>query len=273
MQSVAQMFAMRDIKAECLLDKLRLCSGDIVYVSGSVVEGLGDASSDFDLFVLTSDDRVRTQRELFASERRVLQERHEFGISYFDLEGVEFDAEYHPRSKFEELFESLRTLKPSRKTLWESFHALGRFDRSYALELLHRFRVGKPLGDPSAFLELRRDFDEEAFIRWNVFYFLMNCEDFAKGVRRSLREADLESGLLKLRCFYDALVDASLFDSGISLDRWKWRLPKLRMLGNDLLLQNYLSVQFRDPQDSAAFVQRMLDEGLRCHSRMLARYE
>ena len=128
-----------------------------------------------------------------------------------------------------------------------------------------------------AYAALRARFDEQTFLDWNVLFSLMECEDYTKGTRRSLREGDPQSACLKLRYFYDSLVDGALFSAGESLDRWKWRLPKLRRLGDAALLDDYLSVQLAAPAyDGAAlaeFVTTALGRGLQRHSRLMGRFQ
>jgi hypothetical protein len=86
-------------------------------------------------------------------------------------------------------------------------------------------------------------FDEWKFLTWNTHFHLIEAEDYIKGVKRSLSQNDYENAYLKLLRLYDSLADAKLFSSGESLDRWKWRLAKLRKLGDPEFLALYLDVQ------------------------------
>jgi len=124
---------------------------------------------------------------------------------------------------------------------------------------------------------LRARLDEPTFLDWNTLFSLIECEDFAKGTQRSLREGDPQSACLKLRHFYDSLADATLFSAGESFDRWKWRLPKLRRLGNDAnLLRDYLAVQLNSPhQESmlASFIEVMLARGMERHAVLVRSFQ
>jgi len=92
-------------------------------------------------------------------------------------------------------------------------------------------------------LKLRSCLDDRKYFQWNVHHCLVQVTDAQKGTRRSLEEGDIENAYLKLTRLYDSLADAYLFSRGQSLDRWKWRLPKLRAAGRPDLLQQYLNVQ------------------------------
>lgn len=260
----------KGLSEESLLSLLNLGVSDVIYLSGSVVEGLGDGESDIDIFVLTSTNNIESRKNEFSTERLVQQHYYNFGIKYININGIELDVEFHPIEKFERLFSSLNALAPiTRKSMWECFRFLGEYQRDQALELLHRFHIGIPIGDLSNFSSLKGRFDENLFFQWNVSYCVMECEDYTKGIKRSVRENDLQSALLKLRYFYDSLVDATLFDNGISLDRWKWRLPKLRKIDDEELLNDYLSVQFLKTDDISNLGNFVLEK----HLKGLHRYE
>lgn len=271
--------ASRGMDVKTIVKALALQSDDAVYVTGSVVDGFGDAQSDLDIYVVCDRSSLEARRDTFDSERVVQQIQHDFGIAYIDVGGAKLDVEFHPRDKFDSLLADLDDLRPvTREKLWKSFRSLGSFERPYALELLHRLRCSWPLDNLRAYEQLRSRLDEATFLDWNILFALMECEDFAKGVRRSLHEGDAQSACLKLRHFYDSLTDAILFSAGESLDRWKWRLPKLRRIGEDQgLLRDYLEVQFNSPHfevsSLAGFVEAMLAKGLARHSVVSRRFQ
>jgi predicted nucleotidyltransferase len=263
--ALSQALAARGTDVDCIIDALQLTDGEAAYVAGSLVDGLGGPDADLDIFVVTDRARFQARTGGFASERRVQQRQLDFGIVYLHAGELELDVELHPVEKFDALFAALDLLRPvTRAKLWESFRWLGPVERSHALELLHRLRCSWPLGDIPAYASLRARFDEQTFLDWNTLFCLMECEDYAKGV-------------LKLRRYYDSLADAALFARGQSLDRWKWRLPKLRCLGDEELLAQYLDVQLSPaPHDTGAlaeFVASALQRGRARHAVLVGRFE
>lgn len=272
------MLATRSLDIDDILRAIELSPSDVAYVAGSVVDGLGGPDADLDIFVLTDRTNFEARRRTFSSERLLQQQRQDFGIVYVQFGATELDVEYHPVEKFDFLFVALDAMRPvTRGKLWQSFRNLGDYDRPYALELLHRLRRSWPLGNEQAYEALRARFDEQTFLDWNTLFSLMECEDYAKGTRRSLRECDPQSACLKLRYFYDSLADAVLFNAGESLDRWKWRLPKLRRLREYSLLEDYLLVQFASPAQDGPnlvdFVTSALERGLARHAALMGRFE
>jgi hypothetical protein len=236
-----------------LTDNLELDSSDIAYVTGSILDGTGDSQSDLDVYVLTSEASFERRKTAFAAERSYQQTRRDFGIIYLPVGGIETDVEYHRVQKFLDLFEALEAFDPMDPgQINKTFDSLGRFERLEALELLHRFRIAEPFANEQNFLALREKFDERKFFLWNTNHCLVQVADMQKEVFRSLTSEDHESAYLKLTRLFDALIDAFLFSSRQSLDRWKWRLPKLRALGPPALLDQYLDVQLnrgRPPQE------------------------
>ncbi|MDD0969010.1 MULTISPECIES: hypothetical protein [Pseudomonas] len=251
---------------EQLSKVLALAPDDIGYASGSLFDGLGDEDSDFDIYVLTTADSLQRRAADFDSERKNDQHNYKFGIQYIEVEGVSFDVEFHAKENLLKLFDSLDRLKPiSRQSLHENYRSLGDVPRDKAVEILHRFRIGKPFFNESGFASVKARFDEDAFFSWNALFHLMESEDFVKGTKRSLKAEDPESAYLKLCYFLNSLADAQIFLGRASCDRWKWRLPKLRTMNVPQFLAFYLSVQI--PQDVSAenlkvFVEKKLLQGV-----------
>lgn len=247
---------------------LEFSDGEIAFVTGSVIDGVGDSQSDLDIYILTSREDFERRSVHFHHERQNQQERQEFGIIYCDVNGREFDVECHLAEKFHELLRQLACLDPlDRDCLWRNFRGLGRFERTEATELLHRLRIGVPIWNETRYEELRRAFDEQKYLAWHAHVHLIEAEDYLKGVTRSLRENDSENAYIKILRLFDSLADAKLFLCGESLDRWKWRLPKLRKLADDAFLQLYLDVQIgrSDPAGPHARVGSLLERAREIH--------
>lgn len=227
-----------------LCERLGLDDSELAYASGSLIEGKGNLNSDLDVYVLTSQERLISRQDTFSTERKHQQSRRNFGIVYLKMGELEVDAEFHLWQKFQDLINTLNAMEPTDpEEINQSFDSLGRYERLEALELLHRLRVAKPLNNEKAFFALRSSLDDRKYLLWNIHYYLIQVQDAQKGTRRSLKEGDIESAYLKLTRLYDNLADAYLFSCDRSLDRWKWRLPKLRAVGNPKFLQEYLDVQ------------------------------
>jgi hypothetical protein len=251
-----------------LAKRLELENSDVAYVTGSLLDGMGDAQSDLDIYILTSEAGFERRKDSFASERKQQQERRHFGIIYLPVSGGEIDVECHPIQKFYDLFAALDSLNfVDPEKIQTAFASLGKYDRLEALELLHRLRIARPFANKESFRAFRSLFDDNQFFRWNTHTCLIQVEEGQKEVKRSLRNNDYESAYLKLTRVFDVLVDAFLFSSGQSLDRWKWRLPKLRAANRPDLLERYLDVQLLRLAGSES-LSHFIDEQLVASSRI-----
>lgn len=251
-----------------LAARLELENSDVAYVTGSILDGMGDAQSDLDIYILTSEAGFERRKDSFASERKQQQERRHFGIIYLPVAGGEIDVECHPIQKFYDLFAALDSLNfVDPEQIQTAFASLGKYDRLEALELLHRLRIAKPFANEESFRAFRSLFDEDQFFRWNTHTCLIQVEEGQKEVKRSLKNNDHESAYLKLTRVFDVLVDAFLFSTGQSLDRWKWRLPKLRAANRPDLLERYLDVQMLRLAGSES-LPHFIDEQLVASSRI-----
>ena len=243
--------------------QLDLSDDEIPFVTGSVLDGIGDSSSDLDVFVLAGPGGLERRSALRSAERRQQQERLRFAIVYLQIGPNEIDAEFHEVRKLRDMFAALDGMDPRNyDEIFASAESLGRFERSEAVDLLHRFRIGAPIANSRAFHELRAEFDEAKYLLWNAHYHLMKAREYQRGVKRSLANDDPENAYLKLTRLYDSLGDAYLFACGQSLDRWKWRLPKLRIHAGPAFLERYLAVQLlrAGGRSLPAFVTQALDQ-------------
>lgn len=251
--SAASFLQHRNITSLDIARELDLREGEIAFFGGSVTDGLGDDQSDMDIFVLTDADGFRRRAARFSSERRAQQDRLEFGIVYFRVGNTEFDAEIHLRKKYFEIFESFSGLDPrNRQSVEETFASIGKYSREEVNSMLHRLRTGAAISNSVEFQRFIDGFNDEKFLVWSIHVNLIEAIDYIKGTSRSLRGDDKLNALLKLRRGFDSIVDAAIYAGGESIDRWKWRLPKLRRISNPLLLEAYEEVHFRPDMSNVA---------------------
>jgi predicted nucleotidyltransferase len=252
-----------NLSFELLFERLARDSRDVVFVTGSIAEGTGDSESDLDVYVLTDEHGFQLRADQFLPGRRTVRQHRRVGVIYEQIGLSDLDIEVHLRTTFDQVLGALQRLNPWDSTdIIESFDSLGGFEHDAAVEMLHRLRIGKPCGNASDFEELRLLLDDRKFIVWNVHRAILRSSGAMENARRSLRREDAENAYLKVSVLYDILGDAFLFARGESIDRWKWRLPKLRTIGCSAFLEHYLDVKLlrRGQGESLrAFVIRQLE--------------
>lgn len=233
-----------------LRERLELEPGEIAYVTGSLLDDVGDASSDLDVYVLTDTRGFERREPLYTNEERSQQAAQRFGMFYVHVGTAELDVECHLLAKLEELLAALDAYRPADyESVRSSYAFLGRFEHYEAVELLHRLRVAEPIAGAEELAALRRRLDGDKYLLWNVTYNMILAEAGRRGVERYLAGGDPENAYLTLCRRYDALADAYLFAHGGSLDRWKWRLHKLRAQGSSDFLARYREVHLAPARD------------------------
>lgn len=166
-----------------LLDIMQLDPRDVVYVSGSMVEGFGNPYSDLDLFVIKKKiDSVEAQFQY-----------EDFRIQIVTLGNNRFDVEYHPYHKVEEKIRMAKTFDPA------DLNSLERLTVK-RIDFLHRLRVSHPLYNETNWAGLVSQIPKEqvcaALKTWRLRSFnahVMDCTGMLKvgrphrGIHRGVR--------------------------------------------------------------------------------------
>ncbi|MBF0307488.1 MAG: nucleotidyltransferase domain-containing protein [Alphaproteobacteria bacterium] len=189
------------------------------WLSGSLVEGLGNPSSDVDIFValpgLISEDLPLTRRG------------EDHGILGLVEGGVRYDVEYWPHADIMNLKRKLDQLPindPQRNNLhfltyWES-------------EFIHRLLVGSPLLNEEEFRRLQGLFDAARFARYLMDTAIRRADDAFDDAVGMLRAGQMRMAALRARDALGFSADALLHAHGVTNDKTKFRLAKLDRLAD-----------------------------------------
>jgi predicted nucleotidyltransferase len=199
-----------------ILDRLHLANVLTAWFSGSLVEGLGNISSDVDIFVAISgplDGVALTRRGA------------DHGISATVVDGVRYDVEIWPEIDISRLADKLTSLPvhdPKRNNLhfltyWES-------------EFIHRLFVGVPLVDPMSFETIRAGFDKQRFATFLTDTAIRRVDDAFDDSIGMLRSGQTQMAALRARDAAGFAVDAYLYSAGVTNDKTKFRIAKLTRL-------------------------------------------
>lgn len=186
------------------------------WVSGSLVEDLGNVSSDIDIFVAVPE----------VSSNLPTTRRDRDHAIYATVEhGRRFDVEYWSEDRIEGLATRLAAAPvddAKRSTLhyfeyWES-------------EFIHRILIGLPVVKPEAFLRLRASFDARLFQRYLATNAIHRVDDAFDDSVGMLENGDLDCAVLRARDTVELSIDALLYINGVTNDKTKFRLTKLKRL-------------------------------------------
>lgn len=183
------------------------------WVSGSLVEGLGNKSSDIDIFVLVND-----LSETLPATRR---DADHFTLAFIS-DDVRYDVEYWPEHRVRFLADRLASVRLDDPE-FNSNHYLSYWES----EFIHRLAIGLPLIHENAFTRTRELFDIRAF----SIYLFENClrrfDDAFDDTVGMLADDQLPNAALRAREVVGHATDALLYATGITNDKTKFRSAKL----------------------------------------------
>jgi hypothetical protein len=216
----------------------------VAFVSGSLIEGFGNDTSDLDVFVLTEGPPA-------ASRPAVLARFDQSGATIdLDYAGdVRTDTEIWPLTEVKQVAAQLDTVDP---TDWRAAVALDRV----RLDLAHRIRVGVAVAGEPGFLALQGLFDWDRLARILAQRFLQDYNEFAEDASGAVHAGDHITAMLNSRAALGAAVDAVLAGRGATNGKSKWRHRKLMAYDDGTLATRYLAAELEPSPEPEAVLGR-----------------
>lgn len=182
---------------------------DIAYVSGSLMEGFGNSSSDLDLFLVTTGDP--TYNGPFGTA---------LGDYYLDLE-------IFTRDGMQALTDRLNVLDPS------DFRAVW-LTPLFDLDLYYRTLIGEPCHNREGFDAMRVAFHQEVAERLLAAWCGLRYAASMQHAREELAEGRAVGAAIATQVAVASAIDAYLAARGEAFPSLKWRQEKLaRLHGKD----------------------------------------
>jgi predicted nucleotidyltransferase len=213
------------------LERLDPAAGTVVYLSGSLVEGFGNASSDVDVFVVS--DR--------GPAGPLVVRKATCTISIHLLGHRRADFEYWRPSVVDRIRKKLASIEPGEEFVAEKLHLIEEL-------FVHRLLIGKPLATEEAFVELRDSFDAERFRSYLVQQAIHRADGALDDLGGMLEDDDLLTTLLRARDLVSFALDAYAHDRGNTNTLPKWRAKIVAGLPDDersrAVAHDYRRLQF-----------------------------
>ncbi|MGZ2744885.1 hypothetical protein [Burkholderia stagnalis] len=226
------------------------------WVSGSLVEGLGNPSSDVDIFVALEGDYLSPD---IPTTRRDT----DHGIFAMVQDGVRYDVEFWTLKNIRLLGAKLCSL-PIDDPKINNLHFLNYWET----EFIHRLLIGVPLVNEDNFLKLRGEIDYRRFSRFLMDTAIRRCDDAFDDAIGMTRAGQIRMAALRAREALGFSVDALLHAHGVTNDKAKFRLAKLEKL-NDVspafrmaMVEQFWTMQCGMPSDEEG-LQRFVEKTLR----------
>ncbi len=208
----------------------------VVYLSGSLVEGFGNTSSDVDIFVVDDSEPVGD----------LVVRKDVCTIAIHLLEHRRADFEYWRPAVVESIRQKLAAIQPGEEFVAEKLAPIEEL-------FVHRLLIGKPLAAEEAFAELRDSFDAERFRSYLVQQAIHRADGALDDLGGMLEDDDLLTPLLRARDLVSFALDAYAHDRGNTNTLPKWRAKIVARLPDDersrAVARDYWRLQF--PTDRA----------------------
>lgn len=187
---------------------LASASEPILFLSGSLVEGYGNASSDVDLYVLFPDEDVQEAVKPITTPR---------------LGDIRLDLEFWPSSRIDKLREKVNGLQLRSNKSRVSFTHQERV-------FMHSLRSGIPITSPERLEQLRATFQFSVYQHAEVWNRLADYEQIMEDIEGCVLSRDTITGLVNVRRATDTLMIAYLHLKGDLNPREKWCYRRLAVV-------------------------------------------
>jgi hypothetical protein len=211
---------------------------DIVYISGSLIEGFGNQASDIDVFLITAGEP---------------QYRGPFGSVLGDYY---LDLEVYTREGMQALASRINALDVSDyRAVWLTPLA--------DLDLYYRTLIGEARHNPTAFKELRADFSRDVIERLLATWCGLRYAISLQQAREELDAGRSVNAALAGQAAMASALDAYLTAHGEAFPSLKWRFEKLARLhgtASDLYARAW-ALKAAGSRDAGAYLEDVAEFG------------
>lgn len=215
------------IDAEQVLVAVPHSDASTCFVSGSIVEGFGNAESDLDVFLVYDGE---------ASGGGAEYHRDTNTIAFEYLEGVRIDVERWSAANVRGVADRLGACQIDD---WDACLNVPVGDLQFA----HRILVGWPLREAERFHELQALFDGEHLARLIATRRLAEYHGVAEDASGAIKSQQHGAALLMARRALQLAVDVLVAAHGETNVKDKWRLFKLERIGAPDIVARYWSLE------------------------------
>lgn len=200
-----------DTKIDDLIAEFECRDDEVLFWSGSWVDGLANSKSDLDFYIIGDAARQQGQPELTGVGMPPIYETMSRGPLRLDITVV----------------------SPELITAVAGYLAGFRYGQDHPAiwsddlrEFVHRLTIGLPLVGQARFAELRSQVDYRQFSNYLMATYHRGVDSLREDVAGLLEEGDLVAGYFNARRRLDLAVDMFLVakgDTNTRTDKWRWK--------------------------------------------------
>jgi len=207
---------------------------DVVYISGSLIEGYGNSSSDVDIFVISDVEPI--------GENIIKKDKFTIDIRFEGKRRVDF--EYWRPQYVDEIAQKLKKITPGKDFVAEKLSPVEEL-------FIHRIKIGQVIQNKLDFEKLKNKFDLNLFSRYLLQQSIHRIDGAIEDLVGLLDDGDLDTAIFRAVSIVGLSVDAWCFYRGRTNPLEKWRVKKLSELTNpsdSFVSKKYFELSFPNPE-------------------------
>lgn len=252
------------IPVEYLLNKSYLAEDDIVLVSGTLIEGMGNIHSDLDIYVICNkrpdiNDHDIGEHVAITNKADELITPQTGGqifstYDYFGDDGLHIDIKYITKDEIRTIFDDIHREFHARTEETNIFYVMYDSYLSYeALKLIHRLGVGMALVGEAEWLSMLEDFPNKEF-RFNLFHQFIIDYFIFKDIQGAYISGNLELAVQISRNVLHSQILGLTFLCGNTNSTEKWIFHYVREFLDDEygLARDFIKLWFQGAEDDSS---------------------
>ncbi|MGE9753186.1 nucleotidyltransferase domain-containing protein [Bacillus inaquosorum] len=207
----------KKIDKKIITDNILFENVKYVYLSGSIMEGFGNETSDIDVYVVVDGSLEVKESEKFKGRSIINEDDHV--INNFIHQGLRFDYEYITCKKWFQIIKKVEKLEigntGSAKLSSDEY------------DLLHRLKYANPILNKANFLKIQDSID---FQKLDLYIASVKSETYSnllEDVEGALLSKDIKTAFIMTRLLIDETLNAFLAAFGETNPKNKWIFKKL----------------------------------------------
>lgn len=200
---------------------------EIVFLSGSLFDGLGNARSDLDIFLVTDDRHPLLQNERTIDQNVIINNRR-------------FDLSIFSHSLVDETAAVLMGLDFTSPDIYVPRQLHPQVSNYEICTMVHRLKIGMAIHNHEAFEQLLKQFPFSSYVNWLIRLRMNEYDGLYEDIVGSLESQDFLTAGELIQQQLHLLAQLLVLSAGQTFDRDKWVLRKLSQAVSEDLFRDFL---------------------------------
>lgn len=220
-----------NISEKELCSLVKPASHEVLFLSGSLFDGLGNTRSDLDLFLITDDSHRLLQSERTIDQNVVIGNKR-YDLSIFSVSLVDETAC---------ILSQLEFLDPDFYVPRQLHPQVSNYE---ICTMIHRLRIGASIFNHELFAKILERFPFETYRQWLMRIKLNEYDGLYEDIVGSIESEDLLTAEELIQQQLSIVCQLLILSSGETFDRDKWVPRKLKHVVDKGFISNHIFEEF-----------------------------